>query len=272
VALLYLLDALALLVMVHAVRRLPPLPPLLGGAPGSAGRRRARVMGAHPRPPGAWRSIAEGFRYLAGHRLLLVVFLADFIAMFFGNPAALFPEISQETFGDPPGGGFALGLLPAAGALGAVLTGMVSGTFSRLTRHGLVITAAVCGWGLTVTAFGLARQLWLAAALLVLGGAALMLLSVFRTTVLQACAPDELRGRLQGAVTVVSAGGPWAAQLSHGTAGAAFGTTWAISGGGLLTVAAMLLTALLRPELRRYRATPALGRPRPGDAVQPAEG
>jgi MFS family permease len=137
VSLLYLLDALALLVMVHAVRRLPPLPPLPGAAPGGTGHRRAGL-----------RHIAEGFRYLAGHRLLLVVFLADFIAMFFGNPGALFPEVSQETFGDPPGGGFALGLLTASGALGAVLMGTLSGTFTRITRHGVVIAAAVCGWGL----------------------------------------------------------------------------------------------------------------------------
>jgi hypothetical protein len=99
------------------------------------------------------------------------------------------------------------------------------------------------------------RRLWLAVALLVLGGwVALMVLSIFRQTVLQACVPDEMRGRLQGAVTVVSAGGPWVAHLAHGTAGAAFGTTWAITGGGLLTVAAMLLTAALFPELVRYRA------------------
>jgi MFS family permease len=198
------------------------------------------------------RQIAEGFRYLAGHRVLRLVLLADLIAMVLGNPGALFPEVSQETFGDPPDGGFALGLLTSAMSLGAVLAGAASGAFTRITRHGLVITVAVCGWGLAVAAFGLARHLWLAAGLLVLGGVALMLLSVFRTTVLHDCVPDELRGRLVGAVYVVSAGGPWLSHLAHGTAGAAFGTTWAITGGGLLTAAAMLAVALLSPGLRRY--------------------
>ncbi|WP_019434140.1 hypothetical protein [Streptomyces sp. AA0539] len=98
-----------------------------------------------------------------------------------------------------------------------------------------------------------------------LGGAALMVLSVFRSTLIQQCTPDALRGRLQGVMTVVSAGGPWLAQLAHGTAGAALGTTWAITGGGLLTVAAVLVLAALVPELTRYRAgvTPAPPPPAP---------
>jgi MFS family permease len=157
-------------------------------------------------------------------------------------------------------------------SLGAVLAGTVSGAFTRITRHGVVITAAVCGWGLAVALFGVARQLWLAAAMLVLGGVALMLLSVFRTTVLHDCAPEELRGRLVGAVYVVSAGGPWLAHLAHGVAGAAFGTTWAIAGGGALTVLAMLALALLEPELRGYRPAPggdAVGGPRSSGTNRP---
>ncbi|TDC08697.1 MFS transporter [Streptomyces sp. 8K308] len=234
VAPLYLLDALALLAMVHAVWRLPPLPPT---AP----------TGPRPR-------FAGGVRYLAGHRLLIALFLADLIAMVIGNPAALFPEVSQETFGDPPGGGPALGVLSASMPAGAVLAGLCSGVFTRLTRHGLVYAVAVCGWGLAVAAFGLTDRLWLATCCLLAAGAALMLLSVFRATLLQACVPDELRGRLQGLDTVISAGGPWLGHLAHGLAGAAAGTTWAITGGGLLTVVAMLALAAASRTLIRYRA------------------
>ncbi|MDT0447199.1 MFS transporter [Streptomyces johnsoniae] len=236
VAPLYLLDAAALCVMLRAVALLPPLPP--------AALPDARADGG----------IAGGLRYLAGQRLLLVVLLADLVAMVLGNPAALLPQLSQETFGDPAGGGMALGLLSAAVPLGAVLAGACSGAFTGLRRHGLVITVAVCVWGGAVAAFGLTHRLWLALCCLVVGGAALMLLSVFRTTVLQAAVTDEVRGRLQGLVTVVSAGGPWVAHLVHGPAGAAFGTAWAISGGGLLTVAAMATLAACCPDLLRHTA------------------
>ncbi|GAB2906767.1 MFS transporter [Streptomyces mayteni] len=233
VAPLYLLDAFALLAMVHAVWRLPPLPP--------ADRR-----------PGP--RLAAGVRYLSGHRVLIALYLADLVAMVFGNPAALFAEVSQQTFGDPEGGGLALGVLSASLSAGAVLAGLCSGTFTRLTRHGLVYVAAVCVWGLAVAAFGLTGRLWAATCCLLAAGGALMLLSVFRATMLQACVPDELRGRLQGLDTVVSAGGPWLAVLAHGLVGATAGTTWAITGGGLLAAGAVLGVALAFPELVRYRS------------------
>jgi adenylate kinase len=53
--------------------------------------------------------------------VLLASFVVDIIAMVFGMPHALFPQIAHETFGDPAGGGLALGLLYAAMSVGAVL-------------------------------------------------------------------------------------------------------------------------------------------------------
>jgi hypothetical protein len=44
----------------------------------------------------------------------------------------------------------------------------------------------------------------------------------------------------QGTLIIVAAGGPLVADIVHGPVGAAVGTTWAISGGGILAVAAML--------------------------------
>ncbi|MEU3338077.1 hypothetical protein [Streptomyces sp. NPDC006668] len=67
---------------------------------------------------------------------------------------------------------------------------------------------------------------------------------------LQTAAPDDMRGRLQGIDTVLAAGGPRLGDLAHDTAGAAFGTTWTITGGGLLTVAAAVAVLLLSPVLR----------------------
>ena len=45
-------------------------------------------------------------------------FLVDIVAMAFGMPRILFPEMAERTFGDPPGGGLALGLLFAAIPIG----------------------------------------------------------------------------------------------------------------------------------------------------------
>ncbi|MFF3965800.1 MFS transporter [Streptomyces griseorubiginosus] len=233
---LYLLDALALCVTVWAVYRLPSLPPLA-----KAVARRAGV-----------REIVEGFRYISAHKVLLLSFLADIVAMVFGMPRALFPQLAAETYA-PYGEGFALGLLFAAIPIGAVVGGLFSGTFSRARRHGWMVIGAVVAWGAAITGFGLSRSLWLAVVFLAAAGVADMVSMVFRGAILLSAATDEMRGRMQGVFTVVVAGGPRLADVLHGTAGSVFGPRAAVAGGGLLVVAVMLGLAFAFPALRRYR-------------------
>ncbi|AZP15621.1 MFS transporter [Streptomyces aquilus] len=232
---LYLIDALALCVTLWAVYRLPSLPPRAAPA-----KRRAGL-----------REIAEGFRYIALHKVLLLSFLADVVAMVLGMPRALFPQLAGETYA-PYGEGLALGLLFAAIPIGAVLGGLFSGTFSRARRHGWMVIGAVVAWGVAITGFGLSDSLWLAVAFLALAGVADMVSMVFRGAILLSAATDEMRGRMQGVFTVVVAGGPRLADVLHGTAGAAFGPRAAVAGGGLLVVAVMLGLAAAIPALRRY--------------------
>jgi hypothetical protein len=74
---------------------------------------------------------------------------------------------------------------------------------------------------------------------------------VYRQTILQTYAPDEMRGRMQGVFIVVVAGGPRLGDLRAGAAAAAFGVTAAWVGGGLLA-AGLVSLALLVPALRNY--------------------
>ncbi|TXS46688.1 MFS transporter [Streptomyces sp. uw30] len=233
---LYLIDALALCVTVWAVLRLPALPPLAAAVQRCAGV----------------REIAEGFRYIALHKVLLLSFLADIIAMVFGMPRALFPQLAGQTYGSY-GEGLALGLLFAAIPIGAVAGGLFSGTFSRARRHGWMVIGAVVTWGAAITGFGLSGSLWLAVVFLALAGVADMVSMVFRGAILLSAASDEMRGRMQGVFIVVVAGGPRLADVLHGTAGSAFGARTATVGGGLLVVVLMLGLAAALPALRRYR-------------------
>ncbi|MFJ3640382.1 MFS transporter [Streptomyces sp. NPDC090108] len=233
---LYLIDTLALCVTVWAVFRLPPLAPL-----GDAPARRAGL-----------REIAAGFRYIAGHKVLLLSFLADIIAMVFGMPRALYPELAAQTYASW-GEGLALGVLFAGIAVGAVLGGLFSGVFSRARRHGWMVIGAVAGWGVAIAGFGLSGNLWLALVFLAAAGVADMVSMVFRQAILLSAATDEMRGRMQGVFTVVVVGGPRLADVLHGTAGSVFGAQAAVAGGGVLVVVAILVLAAAVPALRRYR-------------------
>ncbi|MEU5026023.1 MFS transporter [Streptomyces milbemycinicus] len=239
---LYLIDAVALCFTLWAVWRLPALPPLDTGKDEGRGRRRA-----------GGREVADGFRYIVAQRVLLLSFLADIVAMVFGMPRALFPQLASSTYA-PWGEGFALGLLFAAIPIGAVAGGLLSGTFSRARHHGLMVSAAVVVWGLAITGFGLSGGLWWAAAFLAVAGVADMVSMVFRGAILQSAATDDMRGRMQGVFTVVVAGGPRLADLLHGTGGSLFGPRAAVTAGGLLVVVIMLALTAAVPSFRRYTA------------------
>jgi MFS family permease len=236
---LYLLDAIALLATLWATWRLPPVPP-------------AAVEGRRQRA--GLREVVAGFRYVALHKVLLVSFLVDVIAMGFGMPRVVFPEMAQRTFGDPPGGGLALGLLFAAIPIGMVAAGLFSGWLHRIHRQGVAVTAAIAVWGAGVALFGLTHVLWLAVLCLAVAGAGDLVSSVYRSSMLQTVATDEMRGRMQGVFIVVVAGGPRLADLWHGPAAAGFGTGLAATAGGVAVVVVGLAVVARYPAFWRYRA------------------
>ncbi len=243
---LFLFDAVAMGPTLWAIARLPALPPARQDEPGRAGHAcRAGRVG---------RQVADGFRYLGGHQVLLVAYAVDFVTLFFGLPTALFPQIAHQRFGGPAAGGAVAGSLFAAISAGAVVAAVLAGLFSGSRRPGAMMAAAACVWAGAIAGFGVTGSLPVALALLVIAGGALLILGVFRKTILQAAAADHMRGRMQGMDLVVAAGGPRLASAVHGLIGAAFGTAWAVTGGGLLVAASMLILLVAFPGFTRYQA------------------
>jgi MFS family permease len=214
---LYLLDAIALLIVLWAVFRLPSLPSRTG--PTTIGRDVRRPL--------------VGFRLLATDRVLAAVVVLDLAATVFGMPWALFPELAAQI--GSPGDSTVLTLLYAAFPAGILACTLTSGTFTRTHRPGRMMAVATLVWGATVVLAGLAPDLWLTLVALGLGGAVNLLLSTCRKTITQTRVDDTRRGRLQGALTVVSVGGPQAGTLVHGFAGAVCGALAALCLGGVLT-------------------------------------
>ena len=231
---LYFIDALSLTGVLYAIIRLPPIPPAGAGT----GRGRAKV--------------GDGLTYLRARPLLLMTFVVDIIAMVCGMPRALFPAMAEHTFGGPPGGGSALGLLNAGLAFGSLLGGLTGGWITRVHRQGVAILVAVVLWGFSMALFGTTSVLWLAVLFLAVGGFADLVSSVYRSTLLQVAATDEMRGRMQGVFTVVVAGGPRLADLVHGVVADATSTRFAVIGGGLLCVVLTVVAGWLGRPLRDY--------------------
>jgi MFS family permease len=249
---LYLIDALCCVLPIWATIRLAPMPPEHTRADDVAGSR------------WGFAAVLDGFRYLSGNRVVLMSFVVDLIAMIFGMPRALFPQMAHQDFGGPVQGGTAMALLSAAMSVGAVAGGVFSGWLPRVRHQGLAVVAAIVVWGVVMVGFGLSAGrspgipgswMWIALAFLAIGGAADMVSAVFRSTILQEAASDELRGRLQGVFTVVVAGGPRIADAVHGATAAVVGTTVAAAGGGALVVVGVLAAVMVVPAFLRYRVT-----------------
>jgi len=226
----YAIDAVLFLTALYTALRLPPIPP--DGSPGRPGL----------------RSVIDGLRFIAQRPVLIMSFGVDIVAMVLAMPRALYPEVADERFHGT------VGPLYAAIAIGSLLAGLWSGWIGRVRRQGVALTLAVVGWGTCVAIAGLARQLWLVVLLLAVAGAADLVSAVYRQTILQTYAPDEMRGRMQGVFIAVVAGGPRLGDLRAGAMGAATTATISWVGGGIACVAVVLVAALAVPSFWRYTA------------------
>lgn len=218
----------------------------------------------------AWTYSVDVVTFLASRPNLRMTFLADIVAMATAFPRALLPAVGAVVGATMLGGGeAAVGILLAAMALGAFLTGLFSGPLTRIVRHGLAVYAAIMAWGVAVAGFGLvvylasragtagadpAAYLWPAAGCLALAGCADSVSSVFRNTILQTATPDHLRGRLQGVFIVVVAGGPRVGEMLTGGAAELLTEPVTLIAGGLLCVLGASLLMRWQPGFLRYDA------------------
>jgi MFS family permease len=232
----YAVDAATFTLALWAAMRLPALPP--EHTTSEAGTERK----------GGWADIMFGLKYLATTPVLLLSFAVDIVAMVLAMPRALFPAVAADKFG----GAGAIGWLYSAIAIGSVVAGLTSGWIARVRRQGVALIVAVVAWGIAVAAAGVARNLWVAVLLLGVAGAADLVSAVYRQTMLQTYAPDELRGRMQGVFTAVVAGGPRLGDLRAGATAALFGTTAAWVGGGIAAAVVAIGLGVAYPALAKY--------------------
>lgn len=235
----YLIDTVAFVLVIWAMVRLPSLPPI--------------VLEGEQRTRAGWTSVREGFAFLKGKTNLQMTFYEDIVAMVFGMPRALFPAIATNWYGGSMREvATVLGLLSAGPAIGALISGVLSGWLHTVRYQGRAIIYAIVAWGVCIAAFGLVRFLPLAVLLLALAGAADNISAVFRSTILQAATPDEYRGRLQGIFTVVVAGGPRLGDVEAGAVAALAGETFSVVSGGIACVVLALGLSRAKPSFKHY--------------------
>ena len=122
----------------------------------------------------------------------------------------------------------------------------------RSTVRGLGTWVAVSStlFGMTLIAFGISHALWLSVAILVPLGGSMMVQMSSSNTLIQSMVPDELRGRVMAAYTMMFMGmGPLGA-LAGGTVADRVGAPVAVIVGGAITIAAAAVFSMRLPSLR----------------------
>ena len=217
--------------------------------------------GEGPRRTGL-RSVVDGFGFLRRSPNVRMTFVSDIYAMVLAQPRVLLPAAGTVILG---GGATTVGNLYAAAAVGGIVAMALSGRLGSVRRQGLAILVSIVGWGLGIAGLGVALLLaggpltqqqafWAAMAGMFVAGAADSVSAVFRTTILQTAAPDDMRGRLQGVFIVVVAGGPRVGEIVGGAAAEVVGEGWTAVVGGLACIAAMGVLAVRARGFVRYDA------------------
>jgi MFS family permease len=233
----YAIDAVMFTAALYSALRLPAIPPDDTAAPAGL------------------RTVLEGLRFIVVQPVLLMSFAVDIAAMVLAMPRSLFPATAAERFD-----GHGVGLLYSAIAIGSVLAGVSSGWIGRVRRQGRALVFAIVAWGAAVAISGLARQLWLVVVLLAVAGAADLISAVYRQTILQTYAPDEMRGRMQGVFIAVVAGGPRLGDVRAGATASVTSVEFSWVAGGVACVAVVSIVGLLARSFWRYDARGAIDR------------
>ncbi len=220
-----------------------------------------------------WKSFKESIVFLKEYPEIGAGFVVDIFAMTLGRPYVLLPAAAALVIG---GGPITVGILTAAAAVGSFSISALSGRITGITRQGLAIANSVKIYGLFVLLFGLVLLLmstgWFGqpgntfesanfvalaiAAVAMFGtGAADEVSVIFRVSMTQTVAPDQMRGRLSGLMFAVFGGGPRLGDVYAGVMATLIGLWAGPVFGGIGIVVAMYVLLAITPKFREFTAS-----------------
>jgi MFS family permease len=204
-------------------------------------------------PPSAdsapvFSSIAEGLRFVYSNQIILAAQALDMFAVLFGGAVSMLPVFINDVYHYGPEG---LGILRAAPAIGAIVTGVILSRHTLTIHAGRVLLIAIAGFGVCIILFALTTHFWVAAFLLVLSGAFDGVSVVLRSTIMQLVTPDNMRGRVAAINGIFIGSSNELGAFESGLAARILGLVPSVIFGGMMTLTVVLATARLAPKLRK---------------------
>jgi MFS family permease len=212
------------------------------------------------------RDLFAGFAFIRRNPVFLAAITLDLFGVMLGGAVALLPIYAKDILQVGPEG---LGMLRAAPALGALTAALLVTRLPPFRRPGVVLLWMVAGFGVASAVFGVSTNVVLSLACLYLTGAFDSVSMVIRGTLQQMITPDHLRGRVLAVEYTFIGFSNEFGTFRAGAMASYFGPVLAVAGGGIGTIAVVVVVALVWPALARIGPLTTL---RPAESeLSPAE-
>lgn len=192
-------------------------------------------------------SIAEGLRFVCSNQIIFGAQALDMFAVLFGGAVAMLPAFIHEIYQAGPE---ALGILRAAPAVGAIITGIYFARHPIKKNAGRVLLGSIAGFGICIICFAFNPYYWLGFFLLLLSGVFDGVSVVIRTTIMQLATPDGMRGRVSAINGIFIGSSNELGAFESGIAAKLMGLIPSLIFGGTMTIAVVASTAKMAPKLR----------------------
>lgn len=201
--------------------------------------------------PGAepiFQAITKGVSFVWKNQTIFGALLLDMIAVLFGGVVAVLPVFAADVLHTGPSG---LGDLRAAPFYGSILMGIFLALRPPMKRAGWTLLVCVAGFGACMIGFAFSTKMPLSLALLFISGAFDSVSVVIRSTILQLMMPDDMRGRVSAVNNIFVGTSNELGAFESGVAARLLGLVPSVIVGGAISIATVIATGALAPQLRR---------------------
>lgn len=192
--------------------------------------------------------LVGGFVYVWTNKLVLATMSMDLVAVLFSGILGMLPVFARDVLHVGPEG---LGVMRAMPAAGAVVIGLLLAQFPLKGHVGRTLVLSVIVVGLASSTFAVSDVFALSLLALLVFGAADMVSTNIRQTLVQLVTPDNMRGRVSSVHSLTSNASNEIGDFRAGAMAALIGTVPAVFIGGMVTVALSVLWWRVFPELRK---------------------
>lgn len=215
-----------------------------------------------PRTAPLLREVREGLAYVLGFPPIRSILALLCVSSILGlSYVVLMPVFARDIL---HGGPRTLGVLMAAGGVGALAGTLYLAAKRSVTGLGKMLPQAASIFGVGLIAFSLSRVLWLSLLVLMVGGFGMMVQLAASNTILQVIVDDDKRGRVMSFYTMSLIGMAPIGSLVVGTLASHIGAPLTLRFAGAAIIASALAFAtrlkefhgMLHPLYRRAGVIP----------------